>query len=99
MNIEEITFLDPCCGSGHILTYAFDVFYDMYLERGYLENEIPKLILEKNLFGLDVDNRAAQLASFAVMMKAREKSRRVFRQEINLNITAIQESNWLLRMI
>lgn len=95
VNIEEITFLDPACGSGHILTYAFDVFYDMYIEKGYIESEIPKLILEKNLFGLDVDDRAAQLASFAVMMKAREKSRRVFRQEIQLNISAIQESNWL----
>jgi type II restriction/modification system DNA methylase subunit YeeA len=95
VNPEEITFLDPCCGSGHILVYAFDVFYDMYLEKGYIDREIPKLILEKNLFALDVDDRAVQLASFAVMMKAREKSRRVFEQDINLNITAIQESNWM----
>jgi len=92
---EDITFLDPCCGSGHILVYAFDVFYDMYLEKGYIEHEIPKLILEKNLFGLDIDDRAVQLASFAVMMKAREKSRRVFGQGIKLNICAIQESNWM----
>ena len=92
---EEITFLDPACGSGHILVYAFDVFYDLYLEKGYMENEIPQLILEKNLFGMDVDNRAVQLASFAVMMKAREKSRRVFRYSINPNICAIHESNWL----
>lgn len=95
VNPEEITFLDPCCGSGHILVYAFDVFYDMYLEKGYVESEIPQLILEKNLFGLDVDDRAAQLASFAVMMKARGKSRRVFRKAIHPNIYAIQESNWL----
>ncbi|WP_067929228.1 BREX-1 system adenine-specific DNA-methyltransferase PglX [Alicyclobacillus shizuokensis] len=92
---ESITFLDPCCGSGHILVYAFDVFYSMYLEKGYIPHEIPKLILEKNLFGLDIDDRAAQLASFAVMMKAREKSRRVFGQRIKLNICAIQESNWM----
>jgi hypothetical protein len=92
---ESMTFLDPCCGSGHILVYAFDVFYSMYLEKGYIEHEIPKLILEKNLFGVDIDDRAAQLASFAVMMKAREKSRRVFGQEIRLNICAIQESNWM----
>lgn len=92
---ESITFLDPCCGSGHILVYAFDVFYAMYLEKGYIPHEIPKLILEKNLFGLDIDDRAAQLASFAVMMKAREKSRRVFGQEIKPNIFAIQESNWI----
>ncbi|MFJ7848156.1 BREX-1 system adenine-specific DNA-methyltransferase PglX [Peribacillus sp. NPDC097224] len=95
VNPEEITFLDPCCGSGHILVYAFDVFYDMYLEKGYMENEIPLLILEKNIFGLDVDDRAVQLASFAVVMKAREKSRRVFRKAILPNICAVQESNWL----
>lgn len=95
VNPEDITFLDPCCGSGHILTYAFDVLYAMYLEKGYIDHEIPKLILEKNLFGLDIDDRAAQLASFAVMMKAREKSRRVFGQDIKLNICAIQESNWM----
>ncbi|RTQ93679.1 BREX-1 system adenine-specific DNA-methyltransferase PglX [Lysinibacillus telephonicus] len=95
VNPEEITFLDPCCGSGHILVYAFDVFYEMYLEKGYMENEIPQLILSKNLFGLDVDDRAVQLASFAVMMKAREKSRRIFRNAIKPNIYAVQESNWL----
>src|SRR5690606_5284241 len=88
VNPEDITFLDPCCGSGHILVYAFDVFYDMYLEKGYIQHEIPKLILEKNLFGLDIDDRAVQLASFAVMMKARERSRRVFGQGIKLNISA-----------
>ena len=95
VNPEDITFLDPCCGSGHILVYAFDVFFDMYLEKGYIHHEIPKLILEKNLFGLDIDDRAVQLASFAVMMKARERSRRVFGQGIKLNISAIQESNWM----
>ncbi|RDW18790.1 BREX-1 system adenine-specific DNA-methyltransferase PglX [Oceanobacillus chungangensis] len=94
-NPEEIKFLDPCCGSGHILVYAFDIFYEMYLEKGYMESEIPKLILENNLYGLDVDDRAAQLASFAIFMKAREKSRRVFKQNIKLNIHAIQESNWI----
>lgn len=95
VNPEEITFLDPCCGSGHILVYAFDVFYDMYLEKGYMESEIPQLILEKNLFGIDVDERAVQLASFALMMKAREKTRRIFRQKITPKIVAIQESKWL----
>lgn len=95
VNPEEITFLDPSCGSGHILVYAFDIFYEMYLEKGYMAHEIPKLILEKNLFGLDIDDRAVQLASFAVFMKAREKSRRVFDQNIKTNIFAIQESNWI----
>ncbi|WP_137744599.1 BREX-1 system adenine-specific DNA-methyltransferase PglX [Robertmurraya siralis] len=95
VNPEEITFLDPCCGSGHVLVYAFDVFYDMYLEKGYMENEIPQLILEKNLFGLDVDDRAVQLASFAVTMKARSKSRRILKKAILPNVIAVQESNWL----
>ncbi|MXO77663.1 BREX-1 system adenine-specific DNA-methyltransferase PglX [Paenibacillus sp. OT2-17] len=92
---EKVTFLDPCCGSGHILVYAFDLFYDMYLSKGYIEQDIPRLILEKNLFGLDIDERAVQLASFAILMKAREKSRRVFSQPIKLNICVIKESNWI----
>jgi type II restriction/modification system DNA methylase subunit YeeA len=95
VDIEKITFMDPACGSGHILVYAFDVFYDLYLEKGYIESEIPKLILENNLYGIDVDERAAQLASFAVMMKAREKSRLIFKKRPKLNIMDIQDSNWL----
>ncbi|MCG7380058.1 BREX-1 system adenine-specific DNA-methyltransferase PglX [Paenibacillus sp. ACRSA] len=95
VNPENITFLDPCCGSGHILVYAFDILYTMYQEKGYTDLEIPKLILENNLFGLDIDDRAVQLASFALLMKAREKSRRIFNQGIRPNILAIQESNWL----
>lgn len=94
-NPEEITFLDPACGSGHILIYAFDIFYEMYLERGYMEIEIPHLILTKNLYGFDVDDRAVQIASFAVYMKAREKSRMIFNQGINLNVISIQDSSWL----
>lgn len=90
---EDIKFLDPCMGSGHILVYAFDVLYDIYKSAGYSEREIPKLILEKNLYGLDIDDRAAQLAYFAVMMKARSYNRRIFRDKLNLNICSIQESN------
>jgi type II restriction/modification system DNA methylase subunit YeeA len=90
---EDIKFLDCCMGSGHILVYAFDVFYDIYKSAGYSEREISKLILEKNLYGLDIDNRAAQLAYFAVMMKAKSYNRRIFREKIDLNICAIQESN------
>lgn len=92
---EDITILDPACGSGHILVYAFDVLYDIYKEAGYPEKDIARLILEKNLYGLDIDDRAAQLTCFAVMMKAREKNRRILREPINLNICAIQESNSL----
>lgn len=90
---EEIKILDPAMGSGHILVYAFDVLYDIYLSRGYAERDIPQLILEKNLYGLDIDDRAAQLATFALLMKARSKNRRFFKKAVELNICSIQESN------
>jgi type II restriction/modification system DNA methylase subunit YeeA len=98
---EDIKVLDPCMGSGHILVYAFDVLFDIYKSAGYSERDIPKLILKNNLYGLDIDDRAAQLAYFAVMMKARSKSRRIFNQirdeNIDLNLCAIQESNGISR--
>lgn len=94
---EDIKVLDPAMGSGHILVYAFDVLYDIYKSAGYSERDIPRLILENNLYGLDIDDRAAQLAYFAVMMKARSKSRRIFREKVNLNICSIQESNGFSR--
>ena len=94
---EDITVLDPAMGSGHILAYAFDVLYQIYLSAGYSERDIPRLILEKNLYGLDIDDRAGQLAYFALIMKARSYSRRFFRDiernPIELNVCAIQESN------
>lgn len=90
---EEITILDPAMGSGHILVYAFDVLYEIYLSAGYSERDIPTLILEKNLYGLDIDDRAGQLASFALLMKARSKNRRIFRNKLKLNLCSIQESN------
>jgi len=90
---EEITVLDPACGSGHILVYAFDLLYKIYEERGYSPREIPTLVLENNLYGIDIDDRAAQLASFALLMKAREKSKRIFRNPPRLNVISIQESN------
>ncbi|MGM7634991.1 BREX-1 system adenine-specific DNA-methyltransferase PglX [Bacillus sp. Hm123] len=90
---EDITVLDPCMGSGHILVYAFDVLYSIYQQAGYAERDIPQLILEKNLYGLDIDDRAAQLAYFALMMKARSYNRRIFRKSVELNVCSIQESN------
>ncbi|WP_286910865.1 BREX-1 system adenine-specific DNA-methyltransferase PglX [Clostridium sp. UBA1652] len=94
---EDIKVLDPCMGSGHILVYAFDVIYAIYKTAGYSEREIPRLILQNNLYGLDIDDRAAQLASFALIMKARYYNRRLFREiereEIDLNLCSIQESN------
>ncbi|PGU01366.1 MULTISPECIES: BREX-1 system adenine-specific DNA-methyltransferase PglX [Bacillus cereus group] len=94
---EDITVLDPCMGSGHILVYAFDVLYNIYQHAGYSEREIPQLILEKNLYGLDIDDRAAQLAYFALMMKARSYNRRIFRSKLELNLLGIQESNSISR--
>lgn len=71
VNVEDIKIIEPCSGSGHILTYLFDLLFQMYLEKGYTKKDIPGLIIKNNLFGLDVDQRATQLASFALAMKAR----------------------------
>lgn len=94
---EDIKVLDPCMGSGHILVYAFDVLYEIYKTAGYSEREIPRMILQNNLYGLDIDDRAAQLASFALLMKARHYNRRLFREierdHLELNLCSIQESN------
>lgn len=95
LNPEELTLLDPACGSGHILVEAFDLFKAIYEERGYRAREIPALILQKNLFGLEIDDRAAQLASFALMMKARANDPRVFAKQAKPNILAFVESKGL----
>lgn len=79
---ESLTVMDPACGSGHILVYAFDLLAHIYRERGYTDRDIPALILEHNLHGLDIDERAAQLASLAVVMKARELNSRLFRRDM-----------------
>lgn len=92
-DITKIKVLDPCMGSGHILVYAFDVLMQMYVEFGYSEREAAKSIVENNLYGLDIDNRAGQLAYFAVMMKARKYNRRILNVETKPNVMAIQESN------
>ncbi|MDR9786287.1 MAG: BREX-1 system adenine-specific DNA-methyltransferase PglX [Peptococcaceae bacterium MAG4] len=93
LNPEDIKVLDPAMGSGHILVYAFDVLYEIYLSAGYSEREIPNLILEKNLYGLDIDDRAGQLAAFVLLMKARSKNRRILRNKPKMNLCSIQESN------
>ena len=89
---EALTLIDPACGSGHILVEAYDLFKAIYLERGHRQQDVPKLILEKNLFGLDIDARAAQLAGFAVMMKGRADDRRLFERGVNLNVMAFVDS-------
>ena len=78
---EELTVCDPACGSGHMLTYAFELLYGIYEEQGYSPSEIPGLILANNLYGMEIDERAANLAAFALTMKARAKARRFFRKE------------------
>ena len=95
LNPESITVLDPACGSGHILVEAYEVLKRIYLERGYRLRDIPRLILEKNLFGLDIDDRAAQLASFALLMKARTDDRRLIDNPPQINVLALQESSGL----
>ena len=93
IKVEDIKIIDPAMGSGHILVYAFDLLYDIYLSEGYIAHEIPKLIIEKNLYGLDIDQRAFQLAYFAMMMKGRAKNRRFFNQDVDVNLCFIKESN------
>jgi hypothetical protein len=95
LNPETITVMDPACGSGHILVVAYDVLKAIYLERGYQPRTIPRLILEKNLYGLDIDDRAAQLAAFALLMKARADDRRLFNDPPTLNVLSLQESKGL----
>ena len=90
LNPETITVIDPACGSGHILVEAYDVLKAIYLERGYQLRRIPRLILEKNLYGLDIDDRAAQLAGFALLMKAHADDRRLFDELPKLNVYSIQ---------
>lgn len=89
----ELTFIDPCMGSGHILVYAFDVLMEIYRECGYSDRDAALNIVQNNLFGLDIDKRAYQLAYFAVMMKARSYNRRALTQGIHHNLCEIQESN------
>jgi hypothetical protein len=95
LNPEELTLLDPACGSGHILVEAYDLLKAIYQERGYPKKDIPRLILTKNLYGLEIDDRAAQLAAFALMMKARADDRRIFAQGIQPHVLSIQESKGL----
>lgn len=89
---ESIKVLDPACGSGHILIEAYNVLKNIYEERGYRGRDIPQLILENNIFGLDIDDRAAQLSGFALLMMARQDDRRIFTRDVRLNIVSLQES-------
>lgn len=87
---EEIKICDPACGSGHMLTYAFDLLYAIYEEEGYEPAEIPSLILTHNLYGIEIDERAGELAAFALTMKARAKQRRFFNKSVKPNICVLE---------
>jgi hypothetical protein len=99
LKVEDIKIFDPAMGSGHILVYVFDLLYEIYSKCGYTEREIPRLIIENNLYGLDIDDRAYQLACFSVVMKAMEYHprfiRNIERDGLTLNLTSIQEANSL----
>ena len=97
LNPEDIKLIDPCMGSGHILVYAFDVLMQIYESVGYSQRDAAKSILEHNIYGLDIDDRAYQLAYFAVMMKARQYNRRILNGENTCHVYAIQESNSINR--
>lgn len=93
INPADLTFFDPCMGSGHILVYAFDVLMEIYREVGYSDRDAALSIVENNLFGMDIDKRAYQLAYFAVMMKARSYNRRALTKGISNNLAVVEESN------
>lgn len=95
IRVEDIKVIDPCMGSGHILVYAFDVLMQIYVASGWSERDAAKSILENNLYGLDIDDRAGQLAYFAVMMKARKYNRRILNGDIHPNVMAIQDSSFM----
>ena len=98
LDVKDIKVIDPCMGSGHILVYAFDVLMQIYTSAGWDQREAAQSILKNNLFGLDIDDRAAQLAYFAVMMKARQYDRRLLTRGIQPNIYSICESNGIPAM-
>lgn len=91
---EELTVMDPACGSGHMLTYAFDLLYEIYEEEGYAPSEIPELILTHNLRGTEIDGRAGALAAFALMMKARARQRRFLRKHVQPRIRVIEPAEF-----
>lgn len=95
LNPENIRIIDPCMGSGHILVYAFEVLMEIYRSQGYTDREAAQLIITNNLYGLDIDQRAFQLAYFAVMMCGRRYDRRILTRGLEPNLCAIEESNGL----
>src|SRR5699024_6053984 len=97
LELEEITFMDPAMGSYHIGVYAFDVFMQLYQSQGYSPRDAAQLIVEKNLYGIDIDERAYQLSYFAILMKARQYNRRILTKDVKPNLYSIIESNTINR--
>ena len=93
-DVKDIKFVDPAMGSGHILVYAFDVFMQIYESEGYSKRDAATSILKNNLYGLDIDKRAYQLSNFALLMKAREKDRRLFRRDYSINLFDVPRSRY-----
>ena len=94
---EDLTFIDPCSGSGHILVYEFDVLMQIYETQGYTPREAARAILENNIYGIDIDERAYQLSYFALMMKAREYDKRILERGVRPHVYCIEESNPISR--
>ncbi len=97
LNPEDLHFIDPCMGSGHVLVYAFEVLMQIYESVGYSQRDAARSILEKNLYGLDIDDRAYQMAYFAIMMKARQYNRRILSSKTPCHVYSVQESNTINR--
>ena len=93
--INFVRAIDPCMGSAHFLVYAFEVLMEIYTECGWSERDAAKSILENNLHGLEIDERAGQLAYFAVLMKARNHNRRILNDSLDLNIATMETSSFL----
>lgn len=89
--IEDFKFIDPCCGSGHILIYAFELLYEAYIKLGYNKNIIAENIINKNIYGVDIDNRASQLAILSLYLKARAYDKNLFSKKLNMNIISIED--------
>ena len=92
IDLENIKIIDPAMGSGHILVCVFDLLMEIYIQYGYNERQATKLIIEKNLYGLDIDDRAAQIANFAIMMRARKYNKRIFKEEVKTKLYGIKSS-------
>lgn len=95
LSLDTLKFLDPCMGSGHVLVYAFDVFMQLYREAGWSDKDAVRSILENNIWGLDIDKRAGQLAYFSIMMKARKYDRKVFSEKLSPNVLSVQDSSFM----